>query len=103
MRKLRRKAAITLVWAVLLPLAACSRFSGPESVVRKAFDSYRANDSNAISELMSRQGLANAATYCGGNAINCLRANYAATEQEYETSSTYFYCLAFGSSDFDRM
>ena len=58
-------------------LVACARFSGPEGAVRKAFNAFQANDSNAISELMSRQGLANAAVFCGGDTINCLRQNYA--------------------------
>jgi hypothetical protein len=56
-------------------LLGCGR--GPESIVGKAFDAFHENDSNGVNDVMSQQGLANAALYCGGAAINCLGQNYA--------------------------
>jgi len=76
-RRLSACRSVSSLLLFVLCLTSCGRFRGPEWVVQKAFKAFQENDSNGVNQLMSQQGLANAALYCGGAAINCLRQNYA--------------------------
>lgn len=73
------KQSCKFVVLVCLALAAlgCSELSGPGAIVKKAFNAFQSHNSNSLTALMSRQGLANAALYCQGETINCLEMNYA--------------------------
>lgn len=60
---------------------------GPETIITQAFAAYQKGNSNTINDLMSEQGKTNAATFCGGAVINCLKSNYSGMG-ELKTSFT---------------
>ncbi len=68
----------TLIRSVpLMGILACGMASTPDGTVTSAFKAFGKGDSEGINKLMSTQGLTNAAMFCGGATINCLRQNYA--------------------------
>lgn len=83
---MKQPSGYALLILLILVTACGSAKAGPAQVVEQAFTAFRQSDSNAINELMSEQGQANAAAYCGGAAINCLKSNYQSSQ--LKSSST---------------
>lgn len=68
---------LVVLMCLVFPAFGCGNLAGPGAIVKQAFSAFQAHNSNSLTALMSRQGLANAAVYCQGETINCLEMDYA--------------------------